>query len=493
MANIDGRTLHAENVLDFIALPSSLTRLVLNAINVDSSQPKIASLLPRSLRRLETSIFVKQVPLDIVMADWADAPPHLEHVSYLELYTTLKSLHWLPPSLVGSQVIAHLATRLCPSLTDSLPSHMEYLKINYVERALYNSLGQNWVAQLPSKLQQLCFAMQEELAPGESWYQIISQLPPSLERLVFYEHSKFNWAEFLLMPSPWPVALSTLQLTHGTILPDCIQLLPKTLTYLYFQVEASGPYETAEIDGNHFPPKLRSLYLKEEAIISIQNTLPLSLTSISFLNLESLRGGIDSQTLLGVGKLEHVKSLEARLAFCVADCSLDLPPNLSRLVVSHWDANQFSVIPRAVTHLKVGLLSNASTGFCSLPPHLDSLTIKETDESNVDFLPNLFPSLPRLRCLKVHKAGRFASSTLRVLPSQLKKLEMTFSSINEIDAPFIPPHLKRWFIQIYDGNYSPTAEYWPLGGYNVPKAIAERVNERIAELQKLIRWFPPDA
>lgn len=293
------------------ALLSSLTTLLLPTCFVQHKNPNLMTYLPRSLTELHTSIDIRVALED----DWIQAPPHLQHISTLQLDCNNFPLKWLPKSLTSGSII--IAPPTLPSFEQlqDLPPALSDLRYCCPGVPIPNAHAQSWLSLLPNSLTKL------EVTPNSDapvFGANLANLPRTLTDLVLYH--PVDWkglsAAHAALQNPsdfWPSGLVKLKVELPSFAKRHFQLLPRSLTWLKLHigvemlflhrfvfnpvadhtppadvlaVVGEGPNPTSQactIYADEMPKNLRrlSLLLHTSDQLVINGTLPRSLTQVS--------------------------------------------------------------------------------------------------------------------------------------------------------------------------------------------------------------------
>lgn len=497
-------------------LPPSLTHLIMDSLAMTNAQPLLASLLPRSLLKLETAVFMNFDSSDafqLFRDDWALAPPHLEYIGELVNNYRTEDSSWLPKTLVGGDIAP--AMRTTPSLLANVPPLLEAMYIFAVSPDLFEALGIEWPCMLPKSLKSLVieftnfyFGLDARIS-----YRLCQQIvnfPRSLTSMTIRGNHAMNWQSFDANPTEnlfWPPALTALDLLQTKIALTHLHLIPRTLVTLKARLSLVKGQTIGVIDANIFSNKLTTLALSsywDSSYLLIENQLPVSLTNLSIISTSSSFAGLSHKCFHQLKHLTFLKTLEIfseyhREISGRKNKMLELPPNLTTLTTATWNTRWFSQIPSSVTSFSVtGLLDGVKDAkdlqlgvFHGLPSGLVSLHLNRgpKGDSHLDDLSaSTFPTMPNLHHLSVKHLAEFDSCLLRALNSRLKTLDITFKSMRIEDAPFLPPGLTKLHITSVLGDIDlPVAEYWPvradIAGSTIESngPFALRVKQRRAE------------
>lgn len=466
-------------VADFSGLPSTLTSLDSSFQHNYSSYESrsFMSLLPRGLKflkgNLQLAVSIQARPH--LATDWANAPPHLEALPYISrsyspnttqlelerhLPKTLTECHWVP-----AEWSAEIA-RSWPPLVSSLTLCSVDESISPVE-------GIGLDLMLPRSLQDLI------LYRVGGWLNIplpLTNLPSSLTSFISYFDLDWNLAD---REGMLPASLTTLHLFSSRLSalwrPEpMLQVLSKSsLTSLVLQIELEDEQDF-HIDLQTLPSGLTSLQVESissPAIVFSSGKLPPALQNLIILT--PFRVATPS---------EPTQSPSSSTAPPLLDWH-----NLKHLTLKKWEIDPqlaFSSLPRSLIFLQIMDLHIPQEApvvarrelFHSLPPRLTSLNLSPVEPLPVPHQKDLSTFAPDLRALTFDRWGKMPSSFLRDVPTHLRTFIVELDSIEAEDAPFIPPHLKSFFIG-YQCRIEADVlvEHWPL------KAELQRERQRAME------------
>ena len=440
---------------DLPGLPPSL-RVLSAPLLLDYRSTKVASVLPRSLLRLESVATVgNDLNYDVFLEDWSRCPPHLE---YVDRYTWLACSDdrvatgsWLPQSLKELD----LSLQWNFDCAHAFP-HLEILKLT--KSPNYESFTQNrttWLAELPKSLTVL------QLPPFDSADQlgnIYQQLPRSLTDITMSSLTldTFRKLEAILdsegpekFYNNWPPLLRRLRMRAYDISSRIASLLPRSLSELDISLDRHGrPKVVYEIDASQLPPKLTilSLYSRSPfSFICIKNQLPSMITDLS-ISSES-----DGLTHL---LPKSITNLIIKIDWKSGD-TWTLPPMLTDLDIGDWHYNWFKLLPSNLQflsirtlHLPYDIVSNPGTRvYEHLPRSLQYIYIQLVDRNveGHDIIKWASTDLglsPHLETLSMISAGSFKSQIVRGLPRTLRVLSVDLESLDLDDAIFLPSMLR---------------------------------------------------
>lgn len=451
--------------VDFTHLPPSLTHLRYPALVDYNPDPhghyvRTMAVLPRSLVLLEGFKFSPhfEANLAAMFEDWLAAPPHLEFCSLRNTRNTLalEQLDWMPKTLKRADAEFQ---HFLPKLAVSLPTALESLTIWGVDPEAYRNL-KSWTLYLPPTLTWL------ETSFYESEFILshnIATLPRTLRHLKLQGTSDIDWTavkdamKTSVRDHFWPPQLESF---HCMVLPldsADVDLLPQTLTHLTIGLQ--GP-----LDASKLPPRLNWLLLgvsnSEAGGQRVENALP---SGLRFLQLSS--GSLD---FTGRGPEifpNGLLTLSMKIMInpgAQHDASVlywNIPPHLTKLVVLTWRCEWFELLPRSLTSMETSALENvhdtalaSGSLFAALPPNLTKFNTYSGYSSGLrtrfkeDKLPaQRLSHLSQLKELALY-IGTFPSSMLRELPRTLRVLNITLSTVDDEDAPFLPPLLEDFYL-----------------------------------------------
>lgn len=487
------------------ALPSSLTRLIGSDLCIDADDPcDLATMLPKTLKRLEMEIRIHRDMDGTFLKNWATALPDLEYIKRMSINgEPPKDMSWLPRSFLEGDFDGYLSS-LEPSLSPFFPPRLAHLHLNHVDFEAYYTLGKQWTSDLPKNLKSVEFSLGDlEGASAERGQLILQQLPylpRSLERLQVRAMTSLDWESTETKTSAelfWPPNLTLLDLSQVGCGTERFKLFPKTLKELKVSLESSGT-----IDANDLSPTLTKLLISgswADGELSFQNELPKSLKSLSVTTYSS-DSGIAENVLHKVSNLTALTHLGISLA-AYPSTFAPLPASLVDFKASKWHANLISALPRSLTNFHAASLDFAEASvncFNRLPTELKSFKIMEVapgfSQQNLVFAIDGAHPLHQLRIFHVPQEVVFSSSLLRCFPNAMRSLRMKLNAIHVNDAPFLPSAPILCDIATTETVEAEVAEFWPLGlNAKVPAEIQERVRERNDERRKAhIRGLVPE-
>lgn len=449
------KTFNATDLLP--ALPSSLTMLDLGEI-YHITFP-FASLLPKSLRRLEGTLHFEEVldPNDPgFINDWLNAPPNLQRLGNIICPRAPDQAAWMPKSLtsVGECVFETFDPTHPPTFTTTAVQELHV--------SMSGTFPQ-WPQLLPRHATSLCFG--NELEPSE-----VALLPSTVTNLTFrlsYPHWQeieandgFDRAGGLeALRVVWPSNLSTLWFDSGDADPVMLLALPHTLVELH----ASFLWVSGPVNLNHLPPLLRSFQLESDA--SLIGKWPTGLDSITLSHKSSFVGCPafpPSLTSFAWHMIMRYDEEEDHLEG-MDDEPLLLPcPHLIKLDVAGWHSAWFPLIPQSVTDLRINNLtlsvdSNEDDSW-PLPPGLTRLDIGRSNEE-CTLSSGTLSSLPLLNCIIAYE-GMIDSSAIQCLPREMQILYATITPLSPSDLLLLPPTLTECRLEL-DWTVPKIADYWP--------------------------------
>ena len=449
---------------DLPELPSTVTDLECD-FYVDDMDLDSLSRLPRNLRRLEGKLLgeIGNNPQALALL-----PPLLETCRFkTDPVVDCNIRHsWIPRGVIDCRTAGPLKLEW----TRTLPPSLERLDL-YLRDGSDDSLAEA-VSALPRGLQSFKIGMDWEtrvliLAGLESAIHCLPRTLTTLEtsHIIKIDLEKLleahkDWTKTSNGASFWPPSLKTLCLQDHFNLPEDLPLLPRTVYCLKIGVK-SGTDAPLELDGTALGiifPNLTHLFLTLASTKAhLSSPLPTSLVEMglssngkcsllpsSFPFLFTADSAIP-QLHLGVTWSEETSGAP----------SLESMASLVRLYVNAWSCDDFHLLPRSLAEFEVFYLTETGDSplksqgmlFAHLPPALTRLVItgsvnKRSANRPVEPIVQSLSSIPLISELQIHSLGVFPSAMIRELPIGLQKLRMILQTIDEQDAPFIPPHCK---------------------------------------------------
>lgn len=477
------------------ALPSSLTCLKGSDLVVNDCHNHFASMLPKSLRRLEMVIRCDDSLDAPFFANWAESLPNLEYIFEIRSDNPPTDMSWLPKSFMEG-TFENFHRSLHPSLSPFFPPLLTHLYLNCVDFPSYRSIGKPWASDLPKSLKNLELGLGDlETATteaGQLIWQQIAYFPRSLERLQIMVHTSLDWDSIESKKSSellWPPNLTELNLRQVLCRPEHFKLFPRTLKSLKVSLQTRSKTDVWDIDANDFSPVLTDLRIHVSlGIISIKNELPKSLTNLAIAD-HSTSVGMTGDAVKLIQSLPSLTTLSIDIDDFSADSGY-LPPKLTGLTLSRWHAHWLPHLPKSLVSLRIATLDlgkaihdGLANCFNGLPSTLKRFSVSDVvntpAENKFVFAADNASPWPHLISAILTDKLIFASSFLRRLPRSMKKLEVKLETIEEKDAPFIPVLLAECVINTVEPMQPYVAEYWPLGlRHDIPSEIALRVHER---------------
>lgn len=533
------------NEEDFItALGTSFPLLRALSLQGPSLKPQALKSLPRSLTSLDAVVGIHGeniVPdnynfyddlelhedpssLEIVRNklkhDWSMAPPQLIHISRILLPTSIGDASWLPRMLQSCEGLEAKFTDL--NWTSTLPPELTSLSLKSLDYGAPSF--KDCFCSLPTSLTilEICNNKGVTSEAAQLLTEALPSLPRSLTRLtlsprtVIWEtlESAQKAHRYRANPSKsfwfWPPHLECMELLKDVIEPSQYALLPPTLKTLVIYTGTTGQ-NGVEIDGQALGramPSLTSLTLNivcYRAQTKITSDLPRSLTKLC------LEDKALSATVMDDGQLRFLRGLSLTdlhlgLRHRIALSSPSRPfklelPILQKLHMAQWHCEWFHLLPPLLTSLSIkelygvveSQLSQEGKVLEGLPKSLVELDahIKEHFQRPVDLPSQRLPQ--SLTILKLPDAVIFPSSMLREFPRGLKKVQISLSSIEEEDAPHIPPLIDQFLLlendkakAAFDWSKPYLAEHWPpralAGLEKAPKETQLRVAKRLLQI-----------
>ena len=413
-----------ENVLDLAGLPSSLTWFGAESIPILNADVSIASILPKSLMRLDAAIVIPRDGGLAFKADWERYLPHTYIRKIIECYTSIpKSFEKCWPSNFDS---------FTPKLARTLPSLLSTLSVEKIPQTAFDT-GDNWATHLPSGLESLSIEHNsfhfepQNLADSRL---LIDQLPLLPSTLTEWSTGfcTFGWREpeneVIAKVMKWPLSLTSYK-TYDFPSIERLKLLPRHLKSANIELENPGTPTNLILDGQTIPPNLTEFILlfytgySGDCSLSISSDLPASLTKLSLVSRDSDSSGLTFESFKFLHKLTALQSLGVTFMYSDYDLPLDsiqaplLPPNLTILDVDRWNVKWFGSLPRSLikfeTHSahanQIESDEEMRRCFLQLPPNIVSITIFNFHQlpciQAESYEANDFAHLPRLRHLAI--------------------------------------------------------------------------------------------
>lgn len=428
---------------DFPALPPTLTRLI---AQFTWQEPFLWSLLPKSLIYLDAGLVAPKT--DSELESWSQAPPSLEHISWLRIDSDTIQGDWIPNSLTSARF-----NNLGPAY---LPPHLKSVLIQ-VHPALLR------MPELPIGLTTLHI----DSFVGAK----IPLLSPSLTELAVHSFSDFpSLDKNNSAANPiWPSGLRSLQI-GAAIDASQIALLPRSLLALTLSLSPQPPENAVvTLESGILPPLLSNLvfhFANGITKLNVNGALPPAITSLQILNRTQLELSVISTQNLFIAGLH---SFTARLNMDIHQSGLWRISETLRLInVEKWFFEDLKLLPSALTNLTVfELNSDTKNGTQTpwkdvLPLSLKYLAIMKTQE-NIS-LPDVdsFSHLSALRSMNL-VTPHLPSAIVRYLPPYLRALNIHLKHLEEVDAPFLPRFLESINFEDSDEKWwTPIVEqHWP--------------------------------
>ena len=458
---------------DLAGLPSTLTCFWSIPIVIDGDSSFMRA-LPRSLVDLDMPVTVR-MNRGGVHEDFAHAPPGLHTFPDLSWVGLQTDLSWIPKTLTHCNLSSPFV--FDETTVHQLPKGLRSLTLSKTNSTNFfaASPSENWVALLPRSLTNLDLFSSFMLSIKAD---DIPFLPPALtclscnRGLLDFESIRSGAISWSNTPS-----LVILSIPANIITPDDFILLPRTLTYVRTQVRHAN--QVVKIDSKTLPPSLTVLDLSGQQTLSFSDELPSTLTVLFALESTVPTFGLDVESVAKLpatlSKLS-VNLIGSHTALGQSGLRFTLPSALVTLNVFQWYTDWASFIPRTVTSLTIVILKVIKTKnlgekdlFCDFPPNLTLLSLREMAKYGPQRTqPNQlsassFSSLAHLRSLKIPPSdASFPSATLQSLPKSLEELHFGLQSLEESDAPFLPPSATS--LRLYcpiDRDAPWFTKYWP--------------------------------
>lgn len=496
-----GHSLSSSPILscDLPGLPPHLTSLNIQVQHyydqtyAPHSSNRFMSILPRTLRVFEGLILAHcSTPQDepLLRADWAEAPPHLEVLRGLVWPTEPDTADWLPKSLT---IVEGAQGSTWPEWTPKMSASWPPLVKSILVRP--SPSQDTWDLALPSKLENFdC----ELLAPTLKLHP--SHLPRSITNLrvkgldVAYIKQLSDSAQGDRLD--WPPGLTSFSLHNAIQWPKFAHAfynyLPTTLKTLRYTLSPA----TLETDVSTLPSQLETLVLTAVCSLNIEGQFPSSITNLQLIAHYQSTIQLEHSTFKALPRgLRHLQASLSR-SITASDPAVNLPKQLQTLNMLHWQCEWISSIPHSVTNLELRHLAGTRTAqkyldgtlLQHLPSGLTRLHLAQPFENQENFPPlqkGLIETTPNLTDLHLD-IGHLPSAFLRHIPRGLLQLSITLETIEEVDAPFIPPNLLNIFLGYkIDKNkaaYDFLGLYWPLKSRRLPPAGREVFETRMRQL-----------
>lgn len=425
----------------FPVLPPTLTELSMDSLAIQTAP--FASMLPRSLIKLDCTLNLDPPSSEFYEAAWIDPPPHLEYIWHINFSARPEfsfEPSWLPKSitLIGScslqpsQDLCLPTKRLficdlfqIPPLllleTSRLPSTLTYL-----------TLGRN-----------LCLPLTD-----------LHCLPPSLTRLcsgIIWSDQDLEDAKKLDLSTLWPPTLTHLDLDETKDFDVFMALLPPTLEILKMPNHCQQRMDLRALPPllhslsapdpqlvDHWPSNIKSLKITSSTNFDLWPTLPSSLTKFTW----SKKFGCWNNL-----------------------CPIKLfPSQMTTLKLARWPSVWFRFLPRTTTELTISdhliLPSNAidkPDHFPELPNSLTKLNL--SSEFVIKLSSTSLAHLWNLTDLDALRT-ELPSGAIVYLPRMMTSLQTSLTSVNPPDLGFLPLTLTRCKLGL-DPLHLETFNYWP--------------------------------
>lgn len=255
-------------------------------------------------------------------------------------------------------------------------------------------------------------------------------------------------------PLAFPASLESLIISNDEMLPNHLLGLPSSLKRLEVVIGE------APVASPIVWPRLTSLRLS--AVVP-----PL------FLNLDDLPDTLTALELLTLD-MHRMQALSR-------DCPS--PPKLPRgpktIVFESWPVHLLSALPRSLTSLEVQFLfvdvnnetlyTKDRSFFEAFPPGLVELKVNglASKVELSDFSTHVHPQrlaavLPDLEILRISVLAAFPSCFIREMPPKLRQLDILLLTLEDEDAPFIPPQLTSCSIGEHGWSNPAIVQHWPV-------------------------------
>lgn len=430
----------------FPALPSTLTELSSERLYVRSL---FASLLPRSLERLDCEIYfdIGNVSFESYRSAWFDAPPFLSRVKCLRVkgqWLSILAHPWLPKSVTRID-----SCFLKPSTSHDLCFPTETLIIaNFVLEGIPDLV---WTGALPSTLTDLSLIYGASLPLNH-----LHCLPTSLTRLetvVIWSNQDLEDAKKHDLATLWPTALTRLEVQTSDI-GTFREVLPLTLTSLDLSEDQNLrqeddliapplPTPIAAVTPKRavgWPSNLTLLTVRTSSNCEEWPTLPDSLTEFSWS-----KNAFNGHRIIG----DHPM--------------FSFPSQLETLQLSEWQCVWFHLIPRTVTDLTIYDLIRSPNAtyepyrFRVLPKSLTRLHISRA--VRIQLSSTSLAHLCNLTDLSAVTVG-LPSAAIIYLPKTMKCLRTRLTSLTPTDLRFLPLTLMDCQLGL-DATQPEVFAYWP--------------------------------
>lgn len=434
--NLESLVISGNNIEKISKYPPKLKNLI-----IKSSRAVIKELiLPESLLHLE--IFESYVEKTI------DLPPQLK---FLDISDEVK-INDFPKNLDTLHLSADLKT------IPKLPNYLKFLDIQYIDLKILQNLPNSiqtlycsaeTIINVPSNLKELyCKTSKINGLPksleklsikngddGDSYTEIVGQLPPNLTSLVVK-------VDFLKFDNVLPKSLKYL---HWDNLQECFELNQGLETFISRNSTITKlgqlPQSLKSLDlGNgmsmkvpKFPPNLEYLNLDGFSIYE-EFDLGILPTKLKYLNISGTNFSLPSSLPVSLtylncrgSKISTLPKLTNQLDTLICSNNRlyeikDLPSNLKYLDCSANDSlNSLSQLPTSLEEFYV-----SESNLKKLPELPSKLRVLNCSRNQIIILTNLPSTLTHLNC-SVNKL-----SYLPILSDGLKELDMSWNSISTI-------------------------------------------------------------
>lgn len=457
------------------ALPSSLTALSTSQVSIHSSP--FASLLPKSLKRLDCSLNFEE---NTFSDDWLHGPPDLQYIGDITLPAIADPVGWIPKSLTSAgQCIMELDPSHPPVFPTTALQDL-YIMLND------ESPPTTWPTCLPRYATKLFF--EDYFTPAE-----VSHLPWSVKCLKLslkyphWEHMGSNEgfdanAGLDALRVVWPPNLTELVVNVGETSPDFIMTLPHTLKSLDLQCYwLSGP-----LNLDLLSPLLRTIKLQVDA--PLRGNWPNQLESLTLSHKSTFKNCPTfppTLTQFGWSMINEWNEEEPDLSL-MKNRPFLLPPSVTRMKVDAWHSAWFPLLPHSLTDLDILFLTSSDNDkedyFKKLPPTLTQLTI--VDGRDLELSSTSLASLVHLNALSLNSVN-IPSAFLEHLPRKMHTLRVeSVTHLEPLHLRFLPTLSEcRLFI---DWSTPSIADHWPpTFARFIPdeqQEIKEKVTQRLRQL-----------
>lgn len=474
----------------FACLPPSLAQLNTSYLPLTIECPQFFTFLPRSLQILRAYVSVivpletlpSQADLIPLLADIAEAPPALESIEFLDVYTDRT---WPGTMKHGELRLLNVG----PETLATLPTQLKALRISTTARHIQLGTSADWVHQLPVHLTtlRLEWLISDILTLGAN----INSLPRTLTSLQFGNAERLDWDAIQALPSEnrWPPLLTNISCILALHKLNFVWIphLPQSLRSLTVKISPRVASSfVPEFNLSEFPPSFTSLKIWNEAgscsgtrlfgkhpsIRKLAASIPQTMT-IDQETFEQLPAASLTTLSLAVDPSLDAGLLERTICF---------PSTLTHLELDNMHSTLIDVVPRSVTSL---LLSNmrsldVPSLISGMPAGLKYLTLQQRGDHAQAVAD--FSHLAHLHTLSLSSFGKFSSSILRTLSPKLTVLYVNLNVLDVADIPFIPPLLTSLNLgqaAILPDEMQLLGDHWPLSAPSSFAYIRDKVGRRL--------------